>query len=238
MYKYKEKSFQKIEELIKLFSANEFSSPYRSTIPLIYLALNHTELIDSFSEKKLAIFEHETRPKKGRGYPSCTDLLLLDEDECIAIEAKRTEPPYKTVSAWNSGSENKRLVLEGWLEYIAEYTNQGISISEIGDLPYQLVHRVASACAMKKTNTTVSYFVFDPDRVKDEYYLEILRGIKNLTNTSIKYKYVAFKIDKSERQIQLEEEWDLGNREMKTSIIAELEKGSLMQIKKIRAVEI
>ena len=107
-----------------------------------------------------------------RGKASMTDLMILSTDSAIAIEAKWTEceSRYETIEEWeNSGdTENHAKVLECWRSYINDYLNDKGCNSRIAevpkDIPYQLLHRVASACytAMqnKKKTAIVVYHLF------------------------------------------------------------------------------
>jgi len=94
MLRYKDTPFSGKAELLKLYKDGEFDSPYRSTIPLLYLALDQPELLDPHWESKDCILEMEVKPKRGQGRPSCSDLAIMTELECTVMEAKRTEPPF------------------------------------------------------------------------------------------------------------------------------------------------
>ena len=116
-----------------------------------------------FLEKdSLRFFEYATCVQGGRGKASMTDLMLLtkgsNDNYKVAIEAKFTEyqedPQYRpTVKMWKSeksskkdGGRNREKVLEGWCNYITGNGGE-LDFSNIDEIPYQLVHRIASACA-------------------------------------------------------------------------------------------
>lgn len=116
-----------------------------------------------FLEKdSLRCFEYATCVQGGRGKASMTDLMLLakgsNRNYKIAIEAKFTEyqedPQYRpTVKMWKSeknskkdDGQNREKVLEGWCNYITGNGGE-LDFSNIDEIPYQLVHRIASACA-------------------------------------------------------------------------------------------
>ena len=106
-------------------------------------------------------FEYPVPTQRGRGKASMTDLMITTNKFAMAIEAKWTEckENYKpTIDKWlNEGKnlENRKLVLNGWLDYINKFlpNNKCLDIdNNIAQIPYQFLHRVASACyvAMKK----------------------------------------------------------------------------------------
>ena len=95
----------------------------------------------------------------GRGKASMTDLMIISKQHAIAIEAKYTEVAkrYETIKSWlkksSKADDNNRVkVLNGWLKYISEANcfaaNLKDSERQIQNVPYQLVHRIASACAV------------------------------------------------------------------------------------------
>jgi hypothetical protein len=126
---YKKQRINKFNGIVRKYSKSEFNSPYRSTIPLLLLFNNkewvNFSLISSQDVCVIEyIFEHETSVIKGKGRASCTDLMIISDDSCISVEAKRTEPPYETVLKWLGNSVNKELVLSGWLEMIKAKTKK------------------------------------------------------------------------------------------------------------------
>ena len=97
----------------------------------------------------------------GRGKASMTDLMIISKQHAIAIEAKYTEVAkrYETIKSWlkksSKADDNNRVkVLNGWLKYISEANcfaanlKDSERVSQIKNVPYQLVHRIASACAV------------------------------------------------------------------------------------------
>ena len=96
----------------------------------------------------------------GRGKASMTDLMIISNAYAIALEAKYTEylkGGQESISHWlkkdkGESPTNREKVLQGWLNYIS--TKGCSTISQIKDrpketdeVPYQLFHRLASACA-------------------------------------------------------------------------------------------
>lgn len=78
---FKDEKIDKFYQLIEKFGSNEFRSPYRSTIPLLLLfkerQINDFGLIENTDKTEPKyIFEFETPVRKGKGLPSCTDLMI------------------------------------------------------------------------------------------------------------------------------------------------------------------
>ena len=113
------------------------------------------------AEKSLKFFEFPTDPEvdgKRIGRPSMTDLMLMDGEYQIALEAKYTEysrMPNETVDEWlrKDGVDFflRRKVGKTWLRYIREAgctdfaTDQHL-YNECREVCYQFLHRTASAC--------------------------------------------------------------------------------------------
>ena len=105
--------------------------------------------------------EYPTRPRDpatGRaiGRPSMSDAMLLGAHLRIAVEGKWTEPhfgAYQTVEDWlrdggAAGVSRKPDVLEAWIAEVraAGALRRGVTPESLASVPYQLVHRTASAC--------------------------------------------------------------------------------------------
>ncbi|NEW79030.1 MAG: hypothetical protein GZ086_06295 [Gelidibacter sp.] len=233
MIYYKKLKLESIDNIYNRYNSKEFKSPYRSTIPLIALFKSNQilnwGLVNPLNEMDLKfVFEFETPVNKGKGLPSCTDLMIEYPNSCIVIEAKRTEPPYKKVKKWLSNSINKKLVLEGWLELINNYTGLKIDLAEIIDLPYQLIHRVASACSLKKQQTEIIYIGFDLNERKTNYYLDCLERFSTILENRLNLYLYCYDIDKSEELIELEKRWDSGERDLSQAVISGLLNDNLM----------
>jgi len=231
---YKDEKINSFNEIIDKYGKNEFKSPFRSTVPLLVLfkseAWNNFGLIaDSDMDNIKYFFEYETKVIKGKGRASCTDLMIISNDICIAVEAKRTEPPYASVMRWLGNSENKKLVLEGWLEIIEAKTKKTIDIQLINDLPYQLIHRVASACSKERDNTNIVYLVFDLNKPQKDYYLKSINSFSKLLGNSITIQLICLDIDKLDEQKRLESKWNSKERDLSDEVINGILSNSLMK---------
>jgi hypothetical protein len=173
--------------LLHSYSRDEFYSPHRSTVPLLALVNDKQntlrEIMTACQATLPMDFHFEFKvghQSKGRGKPSHTDLMAVSNSECIAIEAKWTEPPYENVASWLSkGGENREDVLKGWLALLSPY-GTALSSGEFEDCEYQMLHRAASACATAssyepKKRPTLAYFKFTspsmpPSAAPRDYY--------------------------------------------------------------------
>lgn len=113
----------------------------------------------------------------GRGKASMTDLMIITPENVIAIEAKYTEylkSKYEPLYRWlkdsktDDFSKNKLDVLAGWLKYIVDFggvdnlpdIKDFVMKDEVKKIPYQLIHRIASACAVAKEGDKKAIVVY------------------------------------------------------------------------------
>lgn len=132
--------------------------------------LKEEEVKRALSEPAKRCFEYPTLLPdgcEGKGKPSMTDLMLLSDRYRIAIEAKYTEylgsgSAYRPlIKDWKKENlKNRTKVLSGWLCHIGDRIEHNDDI--LDNIPYQLIHRIASACADIGENTApiVIYHLF------------------------------------------------------------------------------
>lgn len=184
--------YPSFEELIANLPDDAVASPRRSTVPLIAY-WRRKDALDTLWTSLGAVapaevelrFEHPTPVRHGRGKPSYTDLMIVGEKVAVAIEAKFTEPRYETVGEWLGGtpSSNRTAVLGGWLSHINDATGGHCTRESVGEVPYQVVHRTASVCAMNRPDRVVLYQVFKSPL--PSFYADDLRTlIRQLPNGS------------------------------------------------------
>jgi hypothetical protein len=161
------KSVSNLDAVLPLYKASELGSPTRSTVPLFSLLKHGNGLWNSVVNELITPcinlkghLEFTVNPQDGKGTPSHTDLMLTNGINAVAFEAKWTEPRYETVREWLD-SENRRRVVAGWLSLIRPNVGRTLSVEEVGDTVYQMVHRAASACSVTGI-PTMAYSQFAP----------------------------------------------------------------------------
>lgn len=168
---YDKKPIKGINESLLLFPEKEFCSPTRSTLPLLSLLKDETRMLNKvLSESHLNIasdlhLEYKVNPPIGKGKASYTDLMVRQQGDTLAIEAKWTEPRYDTIAEWRKKGErpkNKEKVLRGWLDLIQPHTLRVLDINDFSAAVYQMVHRAASAC-FNSEQPHLAYLHFTPD---------------------------------------------------------------------------
>ncbi|MDI6808330.1 MAG: hypothetical protein QME66_05035 [Candidatus Eisenbacteria bacterium] len=212
----------------------DLNSPRRSTIPLVaYWQDALARLTPLQNQLRFPVvapitfsFEHSVGVRRGRGKPSCTDLMIISSSVAIAIEAKYTEPEYETVSAWlhEPRDTNRCDVLGGWLDMLHTATEDKLTVDRVLHLPYQLIHRAASACFPRAAHRAVLYQIFDVTH--RDCYLDALRGLRALVPTSsLKLGAIATPTVPSRIYAGLLARWDAGERKMGHDVRSALLKG-------------
>lgn len=146
------------------------NSPRRSVVPLLDFCRFPDEALVRLNEMvnpelrnaSDMIFEYAVSVQQGRGKASFTDLLILTPEAVVAVEAKYTEPEYESVKSWlGEGKQNRHEVLQGWLNLLANAAGRKIAEADVHRLPYQLIHRAASACHVERSKRAMIYLVFE-----------------------------------------------------------------------------
>ena len=195
-------------------------------------------------------FEFPTVVKGGIGKASMTDLMLLTDKFGIAIEAKYTEyngtRKYETVSEWSKKrkkTENAEAVLDGWLSYMGKKRDE---ISNLDSIPYQLIHRIASAyavCVENKRTPVVVYQLFSDANTKPEDiegFVDCLgKGMRNLALADLTFVVVRTEIDNVPPDIHdRNSEYFLNMCEKERNVYGELNKTTVLLHKASRTTEI
>lgn len=228
--KYQNNSVANFTELINKYNPSEIDSPRRSTVHLLVFWKDTQKRIEQlFFDLNLnkpnnvtACFEYRTPIQKGSGKPSYTDLMLIADDQVMAVEAKYTEPEYEKVKEWlgNPSSPNRQDVLSGWVELIQKTIGMDINEHFIMDMPYQMIHRTASACYPKASNRAVVYQYFGNDRNMEGYYKnELTKMSKVLGEPDIlKLCLLIRPLIKKDKYIELEQRWNKNERKLSMEV--------------------
>ena len=160
-----------LHELLACLPARELASPTRSTVPLLSLLLQGTEVwrqilteVGAPDQEAAVHLEYTVRSPQGRGKASHTDVMLIAGEQACAIEAKWTEPAYPTVREWlgpEPSAPNREAVLNGWISLLQPFANRDLSLREVQNVTYQTLHRAASACAAGRS-PSLAYLLFTP----------------------------------------------------------------------------
>lgn len=227
------------EELLGRYSTKEFYSPKRSTVPFLEFWRDPDQRVREFFTFKLhdsiyLDFEHKVPVQCGKGKPSCTDLMLTSGDVSIAIEAKFTEPRYEDVAHWlyKSESANRRKVLDGWFELLRECSTDDFNESKFTGLPYQMIHRAASACYLKVENRWLAYQVFDLSKKKRDMYLNDLELLATALGDKrqLRICLIECSVQRTNRQKKLELKWNSGERNLSEQVLAGLRANDLFNV--------
>lgn len=173
-------------EILDQYSPTDLKSTKTSTIPF----LNHwkvteeaarslKEALGLASEPTTLAFEYPT-PSAGKNKASMTDLMVWGNGWKVAIEAKYTEvtTSYETVGKWNAAqTANRSDVAAHWLKMIAPYSQTKLDEQLVRDVPYQFLHRTASACYEIPQRAYVAYQVFYNVKTQSRMheFIDILR---------------------------------------------------------------
>ncbi|MEQ8851719.1 hypothetical protein [Gimesia sp.] len=161
-------SIQQISQVIGNYSAGEFNSPTRSTIPMLSLLMHNPTMFNAIvdqlgmpQERQLFLEYKVSSPANSRT-KSHTDIMLKSGSDALAIEAKWTEPMYDDVQTWLSKVTNGPAVLNGWLELILKVlAKKSLKAEDFREVIYQMLHRAASAAATGY-RPRLAYFLFKP----------------------------------------------------------------------------
>ncbi|MBO4465221.1 MAG: hypothetical protein J5748_00890 [Bacteroidales bacterium] len=118
---------------------------------------------------------------------SMTDLMILLPETQITIEAKYTEyvrdKAYKPLlKEWCNNQDHKKKIIDCWLRYISSYVYEIQTSDEllnVESLPYQFLHRTASACfARNGAKPILVYQLFYDEENVDQLnkFEELLRS--------------------------------------------------------------
>jgi hypothetical protein len=227
------------EELVEELGPDAVASPRRSTVPLVdYWRAPEQRLPDLWERLHVPHpgdtemhFEYEVPVQRGRGKSSFTDLMVFTADVVVAIEAKFTEPRYESVATWLGGTPttNRVDVLEGWLCAIEAVAERSIPRDAVRDLPYQLIHRTASACRVDLRKRIVLYQVFGD--FPADYYAGDLRRFAAAIAAPDRMAFVVLgcACRSSDTYSRLERRWDAGERDLGDDVSEALLAGPILE---------
>lgn len=231
-------------DLISAFGKSEFESHTRSTVPFLQYWRNPDNRLKELashlkiylSDSAIFDFEHKVPVQKGKGKESHTDLKIISDSFSVTIEAKYLESRYDTCSKWLTKTkkpENKKLVLKGWIELLNKASGKTIRLNDVLELPYQVIHRAASACHDPKDKQVLIYQVFDANEKKRTMYLDDLKKLSHLMgeNSKLDVYYMDCMIGKSDEWQDLSNKWKVGERDLSEETMKGLVNSDLVETK-------
>ena len=234
------------DALLDRYPDKEFNSPTRSTIPLLeYWRSPKQRMLELTAALGLPVpprvqlnFEHTVRSPRGRGKASCTDLMAISPELAIAIEAKWTERRCKVVGDWLGDSTNRAVVLRGWCDLLEQRGANPILEEKLRGLPYQMVHRAASACHQRNASSCwLVYLVFEITAKKRSEYLADLVQLRDVlgSGSSLRIALAECSIEQSPFLIEFRRRWAAGERHFHVPVLQRLKSGGLLhaQLEKV-----
>ena len=160
--------------------------------------------------------------------------MVTAPEFAVAIEAKWTEPRYELVHEWLGDSPNKAEVLRGWCNLLERRTAGAVVERDLGMLPYQMIHRAASACdeADVLPGCWLVYQVFE---AAENSLVDCLADLRNLgrvlgPDSSLGIAVTECNVDPSDALSGLRTRWQEGARQLARSVRASLAKGELLSV--------
>ena len=238
---FKRRALAGHDALIDGYPDKEFCSPWRSTIPLVEFWRAPEKRVRELSGALGLVvptsirlgFEHTVSPPLGRGKASHTDVMVTSPQFAIAIEAKWTEPRPEAVGEWLGDSTNRAEVLRGWCGLLQQRTSDRIDADDLATLPYQMVHRAASACdeASPESSCWLVYLVFNaPGNSLWECRTD-LNGLRQILGrgSSLGIALAECSVDPSNALLDLQGRWSRGARALAEAVRESVKNGGILQ---------
>jgi len=194
-----------IDQVIDLGNNEHFSKLTCSIIPTIdyWKDLNNKILKGIIVEDYDICFEYPVK-SISKAKSSYTDIMLISDQTNIAVESKWNEK----VGYYCKDHKSKRKVEVQlhWLSIISQFINKELSIEQFSEIEYQLLHRVASACSLKKNNCIIIYQIFYKDSFSNSFVNEIIKLMTILGDSKIKFYINSVQIKFTDNYLQLQKE--------------------------------
>lgn len=206
-----------IYQIIELSDSKHFSRLTCSLLPTVEYWKNHNKITKELITENFDIcFEYPVSSIKN-ATSSYTDVMLISKNICVAIESKWTE--NKGVACNKHKAIRKDDVQKHWINIINEYLGTTLELKDFGEIEYQLLHRVASACSLNKERCVIVYQIFYENQLKNTFEKEIIKFLKITNSKKIDFYTCSVKIDFTESYQELKEEVTNKSREEKVQLI-------------------
>jgi hypothetical protein len=134
--------------------------------------------------------------------------MYLSDNVTIAFEGKWTEPRYDDVATWLSkgNRSNRQKVLAHWLAYIEPYCRTNVQPEALGSIVYQMIHRTASACAVRTDIVGVFYQCFSNEEQGHQDILHDIQAWRDVLQPlgSLRFFFQRIEAQRTEFYRQLE----------------------------------
>jgi len=194
-----------IYQIIDIGNNEHFSKLTCSIIPTIdyWKNLNNRVLTDIAVNDYNICFEYPVKSIL-KAKSSYTDIMLISDNLNIAIESKWNEKIGNYCK--NHKAKQKDQVQQHWIDIISKYIKKDLDLEQFQNIEYQLLHRVASACSLKKDNCIVVYQIFYDNKLSESFKKEIQKIISILDSPKIKFYVNSLKIEYKNTYINLQKE--------------------------------
>lgn len=206
-------------ELLDLYEDKEFDPTLRPTVALLSYWRHPETRLPAFAsalgfrlgDSAELHFEYQVPVQRGRGKPSCADLMIQSGGVSVAIEATSAESGYEDVETWlgKPASNNRSAELDGWVDLLNKGAGSSLTPLMVYRLPYQLVHRAASACQPSARQHWLVYHIFGAGSTTSEVYLRDLATLGRLLGawSSLQIRLVCSELGSSARQVGPRDRW-------------------------------
>ena len=192
--------------ILDYYSATKINSIQTSSVPLAQYWKNTDRALEKVA-KALGLqvevadvyFEYPTKSSKSNK-ASMSDVMIITENSKIAIEAKYTEYAkikYETINDWlkKGNNKNKIDVLEHWKNIVSTFSN--LDLNNLQNLPYQFLHRSASACFENPGTAFVMFQLFWDDKTSGnlKIFINDIKKYVDIINPMPKLNYYIHTIE-------------------------------------------
>ncbi len=230
------------DTLLDQFSGTKINSIRTSSVPLLEFWKDTEKKLELLfkeiginGDNPLLCFEYPTKPQKGKGKSSMTDLMIINGKAKIAIEAKFTEyckMKSDLIEKWKKegNTENRELVLGYWTSLIEKFSN-GINLESLNEIDYQFYHRTASACSETKS-AIVIYQLFYDNKTKGELdvYKNKLYKYVRLINPKESLNFYIWEVEVKQQVLKLSKPQNNPFIEMKNQKIYDISNSKISKI--------
>ena len=206
--------------ILDFFSGTKTNSIKTSSIPLAQhwkQTERMLEILSKMSDTQLTdaevYFEYPTRSYRNNR-ASMSDVMVISRNTRVAVEGKYTEydfSVYEPIQKWYEKygrTENRNRVVQHWLNMIEQFST--VDPIRMVEIPYQLLHRTASACFGNPLKAIVLYQIFwDSESKNTTSFIEELKNAIRIIRPNPKLNFYIEKIEvKSIDKIDKEEAFE------------------------------